>query len=276
MLTIDEAIRILRRDPRYAEVVRDAYLEPDVLASAERFYRSAEFAEVVALAGRFIQGKSVLDLGAGVGIASYAFAKSGAGVVYALEPDLSREVGCGALLHLRAELPVEVFSAYGEQIPLPDRCVDLVYVRQVLHHTRDLPGVLHECARLLKPGGAFLACREHVVDNAKQLTTFLKNHLIHQLTGGEHAYRLGEYLSAIESSGLQLVQVIGPWDSVINAYPAVRSAEELKRFPRTLLRQKLGIVGAAAGTVPGVQTLVWRRVRRPVPGRLYTFLAVKE
>jgi len=271
---MDEAIRALRRDPRYAEVVRDAYLEPDVLASAERFYHSAEFAEVIALVGRFVHGGRVLDLGAGVGIASYAFARSGARVVYALEPDLSHEVGCGALERLRPGLPIEVFSAYGEQITLLEHSIDLVYTRQVLHHTRDLPGVLRECARVLKPGGAFLACREHVVDNKRQLDVFLRNHPIHQLAGGEHAYRLGEYLSAIELSGLQLVQVIGPWDSVINAYPGVRSAEELKRFPRILLRQKLGIAGAAAGKIPGIQALVWRRVRRPVPGRMYTFLAV--
>jgi SAM-dependent methyltransferase len=263
MLSMDEAIRTLRDDPRYAGVVRDAYLGPDVLASAKRFYHSAEFAEVIALAERFIHGGSVLDLGAGVGVASYAFAQNGASAVYALEPDLSREVGCGALLRLRPGLPIEIFS------------VDLVYARQVLHHTRDLPGVLRECARVLKPGGAFLACREHVVDDEHQLNVFLKNHPIHQLAGGEHAYPLGEYLSAIELSGLQLVQVIGPWDSVINAYPGVRSAEELKRFPRTLLRQKLGVIGAAAGYVPGIQALVWRRVKRPGPGRMYTFFAVK-
>jgi SAM-dependent methyltransferase len=275
MLTLDEAIRVLRDDPRHAEVVRDAYLESDAQASAERFYRSAEFSEALKLLGDAAHGSRVLDLGAGVGIASYAFIQAGSQRVYAIEPNLSREVGCGALKRLRGDLPIEIISAVGEDIPLPRESVDIIYTRQVLHHTRNLPRVLSECARSLRSSGVFLACREHVVDNERQLQTFLNNHPIHQLAGGEHAYRLEEYLSAITASGLQLKRVIGPWDSVINAYPGVRTQEQLERFPRALLRQKLGIVGLLLSYAPGAQALVWRRVKRPMPGRMYSFLAVK-
>ena len=275
MLTIDEAIRTLRRDPQCAEVVRDAYLGSDVVESAERFLRSGEFAEVQKLVGHAALGGKVLDLGAGVGIASYAFVQAGAQTVFALEPDLSSEVGCGVLARLRPGLPIEIISAYGEDIPLSTDSLDLVYARQVLHHTLDLPRVLRECARVLKPGGLFLACREHVVDNERQRAIFLENHPIHQLAGGENAFRLNEYLSAIQASGLKLTRTIGPWDSVINAYPGVRTNDELARFPGTLLRQKLGRIGVLAGHIPGVPSLVWLRVKRSVPGRMYTFFAVK-
>jgi len=118
------------------------------------------------------------------------------------------------------------------------------------------------------------ASREHVADNDRQLQAFLNNHPIHQLVGGENAYRLDEYLYAISASGLQLEEVFGPWDSILNAFPAARNNRELDLFARTL-RRKLGFLGLLMGFVPGVQTLVWRRIKRPVPGRMYSFLATK-
>lgn len=273
---LDEAIRTLRQDPRYTDIVRDSYLERDVHASAERFFHSAEFSEVRGLLGDRIQGSRILDLGAGVGIASYAFIKSGAHHVYAIEPDLSDEVGCGALKRLAADNPaIKIISGLGEHIPLASESVDIVYVRQVLHHTHNLSLVLNECARVLCTGGVFLACREHVVDNERQLQVFLSKHLIHQLAGGENAYRLNEYLDAIAASGLRLERVFGPWDSILNAFPAVRDNNELAGFARTLLRRKLGLAGWLIGFVPGVESLVWQYLKRPVPGRMYSFLANK-
>ncbi len=277
MSELDEAVRRFREDPRYADLVRDSYLGRDVHASAERFYHSAEFTEVRSLLGDKIYGGRVLDLGAGVGIASYAFIQSGAYRVYAIEPDLSDEVGCGALRRLaRDGLTIKIIRALGEHIPLKSESLDIVYARQVLHHTHDLPRVLSECARVLRRGGVFLACREHVVDNERQLQTFLHRHLIHQLVGGENAYRLDEYLDAIGQAGLHLEELFGPWDSILNAFPAVRNSDELGTFARTLLRRKLGLLGLLMSFLPGVQALVWRYLKRPVPGRMYSFLAMKS
>lgn len=274
-ITTEEAICQLRRDPRCTELIRDSYLGADVFESSERFLASAEFAEVRELLEDRILGGKILDLGAGNGVASHAFARCGAEIVYALEPDPSDEIGRGAIRYLAEGMSIEPIDGYGERIPLPDGELDVVYTRQVLHHTSDLPRVLQECARVLKPGGAFLACREHVVDNEEQLQTFLDNHPVHQLAGGEHAYRLDEYLEAIRSANLELEEVFGPWDTLINAFPATRSPEELGRFPRTALERRFGKIGMLASFVPGVDSLVWRRLKRPTPGRLYSFLALK-
>lgn len=275
MITTEEAILQLRRDPQHAELIRDSYLVADTFEASERFLASAEFAEVgELLEGRIFDGK-ILDLGAGNGVASRAFAKCGAEIVYALEPDPSDEIGRGAIRCLTEGMPIELTDGYGEEIPLPDGEVDVVYTRQVLHHTSDLPQVLSECARVLRPGGVFLACREHVVDNEEQLQAFLDSHPVHQLAGGEHAYRLDEYMGAIREGGLELEEVFGPWDTMINAFPSVRSVGELRRFPRIALERRFGRVGAVASFVPGVDSLVWRRLKRPTPGRLYSFLAVK-
>jgi SAM-dependent methyltransferase len=275
-MTTTEAVAHLRRDPQYADVIRDSYLEADVQAAAERFRRSGEFAEVRAMLGGRLAGGKVLDLGAGTGIASYALAHAGASLVYALEPDASAEVGRGAIVRLCANLPVEVLDAFGERIPLEDETVDIVYARQVLHHTRDLGSTLRECARILRRSGVMLICREHVADDEAQLRQFLSEHPIHRLAGGEHAYPLDAYTAAIEGAGLRVEQKLGPWDSLINAFPSVRTKEEFESFPQRMLGERFGLAGALAARVPFVRPFVWRRIRRVAPpGRLYSFLAVK-
>ena len=273
-MTIDEAVLTLRHDPLFAEFIHDAYLEADLQACAERFRQSGEFHEVRRVIGDHGTG-TILDLGAGNGIASYAFSLDGAQLVYALEPDPSEIVGRGAIRRLTEGRSVKLMDAYGEMIPLSDNTVDVVYARQVLQHTRDLGQVLRECARVLKSGGIFLACREHVVDNPDQLEAFRKQHPIHQLVGNENAYSLDAYLEAIRLSGLNLKGTLGPWDSVINAFPGVRTQADLANYPRQLLEQRFGWLGQWGAKVSPVRQIVWKRIKRLIPGRMYTFWAVK-
>ncbi len=277
MLSFEQALETVWKDPAYAEMVHNHYLDQDLFKAAQRFHRSAEFAEIVTLLEIYlsISESKVLDLGAGRGIASYAFANSGARLVYALEPDSSSIAGQGAIGRIKAGLPIEILDAFGENIPLPDGEVDLVYARQVLHHIQDLPSALRECARVLRPGGVFIACREHVVDNEQQLAAFLRSHPINQFTGEENAYRLHQYISAIREAGLQLEKVLATYDTIINAYPTAHNNEELRRLPQVMLERKLGRIGAAASFVPGINALFWKRLKRPVPGRGYSFLAIK-
>jgi SAM-dependent methyltransferase len=276
MMTIDEAVLHLRSLPEWRDVLHTGYLTEDVVECADRFHGSTEFAEVLSLLGDCVRSGAILDLGAGTGIASSAFARSGARVVYALEPDPSELVGRGAIRKLSLGLPIEVIDAWGETLPLPDESVEVVYARQVLHHVRDLRRVISECARVLKPGGVFLACREHVVSNDQQLRVFLEEHPMHQLAGSENAYPIERYLDAFRLAGLRSDRVVGPWDSVINSYPSARTVEELRGMPRTVLRERWGQVGLWLSLVPGMSALVWQRIRRyEQPGRLYTFLARK-
>lgn len=273
-MNVDEAVRHLRAQPEYAQLVHEAYVGADVLEAAKRFSASAEFLELVRLLGG-VAGATVLDLGAGNGIASYAFAQAGAATVYALEPDPSEEVGQGAIRRCSVGTNIRILDAIGERIPLNDAQVDVVYARQVLHHIRDLPEVMREISRVLKPGGRFAACREHVVDDERQLAVFLSKHPMHRLTGGEGAHSLETYTGSIGDSGLEIIEVLGPWDSVINAFPIVSAPAELDDLPRVFLRRRLGRIGAVLARVPGVHTATSWYLRRPMPGRLYSFLGRK-
>lgn len=274
-MTTEEAVLALRNDPRHADVVRDAYLGPDALANAERFLRSAEFAAVLGLVEGRARGGAVLDVGAGTGIASYAFARSGAREVVALEPDPSDVVGQGVIRRLQGGLPIRIEAGWGEALPFTDGRFDVVYLRQVLHHARDLDALVRECARVTARGGVVLATREHVADDRAQLEAFLAAHPIHQLAGGEHAYPLGAYVEAFRRAGLEGPRLLGPYDSVVNAFPAIPDEDALRRHPATVLERHLGVLGRVAARLPGVPALVLRAIDRPLPGRLYSFVGRK-
>jgi SAM-dependent methyltransferase len=275
-MTTEDALLLLRKDPRHADLVRDCYIEADFLTAAKRFGASAEFTEVLTLLGEHLNRTRVLDLGAGTGIASYALAQNGALLVYAVEPNPSSEFGAGAIRRLTDGLPIEVLEACGEHIPLEDNQVDVIYTREVLHHASDLKRLVRECARVLKPGGVFLACREPVVDDADQLRRFLNSNPVHQMAGGENAYPLETYLVVIREAGLVIERVLEPWDSVINAFPQARTNEDMAQFPLRRFRKHYGPVWRLLRLVPGLQQRCWREFcSRRVPGRMYTFLTVK-
>ena len=121
-----------------------------------------------------------------------------------------------------------------------------------------------------------MACREHVADDEEQLRRFLAEHPIHKLAGGEHAYPLDAYTGAIAAAGLALKKTYGPWDSMINAFPSLRTESELGLLPETFLRARFGWAGTLLRFVPGVRQLARRRIRNdPFPGRLYSFLVAK-
>lgn len=266
----------LIEQPDQSELVRACYFDRPVLSAAHRFWLSEEWTESRSLLP--IETGAVLDVGAGMGIASYALAKDGWSVT-SLEPDPSNLVGAGSirLLATQAELNISVVEKWGESLPFCDAVFDVVYARQVLHHARNLELLCRELFRVLKPGGKLIVIREHVVSDASQLPLFLARHPLHSLYGGEHAFTLKEYLSNIRSAGFIVNRVLGPWSSIINYSPLTRQKladEFLIRFGHLL-----GSTILSRAIFSRVGFIYLRRILAFVdrrPGRLFSFIAMKS
>lgn len=272
----EEAVLWLRSQPDSRDLVKASYYDDPLEVAADRFHQSEEW---VAVRDMLKLGSplSVLDLGAGRGISSYAFAREGC-VVTALEPNPSEIVGSGAIRSLAKTtgMDIRVFEQWGESLPFPDGSFDIVYGRAVLHHAKNLGAFCSEAARVLKPGGIFFASREHVISRKEDLSIFLDSHPLHKLYGGENAFLFMEYTEAIRSSGLRLKSKLGPFDSPVNYAPTTMI--ELREILCRSVRIKA--VSNLACKVLRIRALFYcylkyLTVTSDIPGRLYTFLAVK-
>ena len=269
----EDAVAWLLDQPEHRALCQACYYDRPAYAAAQRFWASDEWQALRALMPS--RAGTALDVGAGMGVASYALARDGWRTT-ALEPDGSQLVGAGAIRSLAsaAGLTIEVVQEWGESLPFADASFDLVHARQVLHHARDLPRFCRELQRVLKPGGLLLATREHVISSAAQLPTFLANHPLHNLYGGENAFTLASYLEAIRGAGLQMQRQWGPLQTVINYAPFTEAslageiARRAARLPGGALVARLML---ASPWRRHALSLLSRLDRRP--GRLHTFIA---
>lgn len=99
------------------------------------------------LRGISLDGKKVLDVGAGFGYDSYRLARQGAQVT-ALENQ--------PVLALRGRLGLpglRWIGGFSQYLPFRDASFDLVFCNAALHHMRDVPAAMSEMLRVLRPGG---------------------------------------------------------------------------------------------------------------------------
>jgi ubiquinone/menaquinone biosynthesis C-methylase UbiE len=277
LVSYEDSVNWMRGQEQYTEFVKLCYLDRDNYEAAERFAVSEEFQEVVKLLqiGDRQQPVSVLDLGCGNGIASYSFASLGCEVT-SVDPDLSDDVGLMAAERLRNRISngsIKTVQATAESLPFTDNTFDVIYERQALHHFSNLEQGLTECARVLKPGGLFLATREHVVDNSQQLEQFLAGHILHRLHGGENAYSVEYYTNSFKKAGFKVAKLLAPMDNIINHFPS--SNADVSKFHKDWLTSKLGsFIGNSIAQIPLTEQ-VYRQYRSMTdrsPGRLYSFL----
>ncbi len=129
-----------------------------------------------------------------------------------------------------------------------------------------MPQFCREVARVLVPGGLFVATREHVISRQEDLPQFLAAHPLHRLYGGENAHLLDEYRGAISAAGLRVRRTLNPYESDINLFP-----DSIVGMKRRIARRLHLPVSAF---IPDA-LLTWLGSRLDQPGRLYTFVAQK-
>ena len=103
-----------------------------------------------AFASRFVSGKRVLDIACGEGYGGAALQKAGAAQVIGV--DISETV----CLHARSKYGLDARLGTAEQIPLPDRSVDVIVSFETIEHVPDAHRFLDECVRILVPGGRLI------------------------------------------------------------------------------------------------------------------------
>ena len=106
-----------------------------------------------------LNGKDVLDVGIGSGIATQMLAESGAKVTgvdlteWAVETTRRRLDAFG--------LQADVRQADAEQLPFEDASFDLVFSWGVIHHSSDMDRALSELVRVTRPGGQLVLMVYH-------------------------------------------------------------------------------------------------------------------
>jgi len=98
-------------------------------------------------------GKTALEVGCGGGILTEEIRRMGF-VTIGIDP--AEESIHTASNHAKAEgLDIQYDFGSGEGLPYPDGSFDSVFCCDVLEHVQDLPKVISEISRVLKPGGVF-------------------------------------------------------------------------------------------------------------------------
>ncbi len=285
----EQTIKFIRTKPEFKELVDKAYFEEELPLNVERFRQSEEFLETKKLLKQTAPGaKRILDIGSGNGISCVSFALEGYEVV-TVEPDSSDTIGAGAIRILKSHYKLNnllVFESFAEDLNFPKESFDIVYSRQCMHHANNLKKFVSEACRVLKNGGLFFTVRDHVIYNSEDKAWFLQTHPLHHFYGGENAFTLNEYKSAIESSGLKLIKVLKHFDSVINYFPITES--DIKKQKKLYKKQLKETVKKYYGFFSILNFISNRLINKikhivedpidesKIPGRMYSFISIKQ
>ncbi|WP_299682293.1 bifunctional 2-polyprenyl-6-hydroxyphenol methylase/3-demethylubiquinol 3-O-methyltransferase UbiG [uncultured Roseobacter sp.] len=154
------------------------------------------------------KGKSVLDLGCAGGFMAEALAEKGASVT-GIDP-AARAIEAAKVHATQSGLQIRYDVGVGEALPYDDAAFDAVVCVDVLEHVSDLPKVISEIARVLRPEGTFLydTINRNLVARFAAIT--VAEDILRLLPKGTHDpemfIRPAELASVMKQAGL----VVGP------------------------------------------------------------------
>jgi SAM-dependent methyltransferase len=142
------------------------------------------------------RGKEVLEVGCGIGTDLVRFARGGARVtgvdLSAMAIDLARQN-----FELHGVAAADLRVANGEALPFADACFDLVYGHGVVQYTADPTRLIHECHRVLRPGGAAIFMVYNRVSWLNALSKVMKVPLEHEDAPVLRKFSIGEFTALL-------------------------------------------------------------------------------
>jgi 2-polyprenyl-6-hydroxyphenyl methylase/3-demethylubiquinone-9 3-methyltransferase len=158
-----------------------------------------------------LAGRDVLDLGCGGGLLAERFATAGARVV-GIDP----LTACcrAAATHARAAaLPIRYVQMAGERLALADNSFDVAVAADVLEHVNDLPRVIAEVGRVLRPGGTFVFDTINRTWLSRLVLVWLGERVLKVVPCGTHDparfIRPAELRARLTAAGMRLRQTRG-------------------------------------------------------------------
>lgn len=256
----------MRGSPECAELIRREFLDENLDSVVERFSGSEEFAEILRLAeaSGVGPGARILDLGGGRGLLSYAMQARGYRVTLC---EISRSPVCGLQALMGRRRGFGAVCGNAEKLPFGSGSFDLVICKKVLHHLEEPYLVLVEVHRVLRPGGAVIAYKEHCLPWYGGKQAFLAVHPGARYGAQENAFRTGSYTIAFWRAGFRKVRL---WE--------IDRPEELRRkyeaFPKRRLLLGIPLVSVLVFWV-GYWRYYWWRYWCLSPGQTMSFYARK-
>jgi SAM-dependent methyltransferase len=162
---------------------------------------------------------------------------------------------------------VRLVCGTAAHVPLPDTCTDAVIIQGALHHARpQLPQILSEVARLLKPKGVFVGsepANDHWLTRAIRHWQYRHSHMQGN-DPDEDGFSREDLAAVFRQAGLRLdrYEQFG-----FVAYPLMGNADMVPWLaaPRWLwLRRPLMALDALLERVPLVRRLAWASLFRAV------------
>ena len=169
----------------------------------EQYYKEIDF-------GACLKGKTVLDLGCGIGGKPYYLAeKYGVEKIYGIDVDNGSIGAANTYLEHSNSLTssYDFRCAYAEDLPFSDNKFDTIISHDTLEHVRDLKKTLGECKRTVKKGGMI----------------FLVFPSIFLPFGGAHIGSATktpflEWLFTVETLNRAYCEIVSGWDKSLDWY----------------------------------------------------------
>jgi SAM-dependent methyltransferase len=125
------------------------------------------------------RGRTVLEVGCGIGTDLVRFARGGA-VVTGVDLSTTAIELAKQNFALHGLAAQDLRVADGEALPFPDDSFDVVYGHGVVQYAADAPQLIRECYRVLKPGGEAIFMVYNRVSWLNALSKLMKVQLEHE------------------------------------------------------------------------------------------------